>query len=187
MCATPKVDSDFTHPRLPGQTLPVLTVTLRAARAANTSPSRVCPIHWCHPSRHIALPNIAASPGSLRGTETPNPRQSLSTPDRASSIQLLRRVLPALKHLSYSVERRVIHTDEACLRVALGDSAIHPAPHTAVAQVAIGDAPALLQPGQRFVRPSERSRISAGVLAGIDLSLVVIGELAGAPAPAGSQ
>jgi hypothetical protein len=39
---------------------------LQRVHSANTSPSRVCLIHWCHPSQHIALPNIAASPRPLQ-------------------------------------------------------------------------------------------------------------------------
>ena len=53
--------------------------------------------------------------------------------------------------------------------------------HDAYLELAAVSPTTVLQPGPRFVRSSERVRTSAGVSAGIDLSLEVIEELAGEP------
>ena len=53
--------------------------------------------------------------------------------------------------------------------------------HDAYSELAAVSPTTVLQPGRRFVRSSERVRTSAGVSAGIDLSLAVIEELAGEP------
>jgi transcriptional regulator GlxA family with amidase domain len=53
--------------------------------------------------------------------------------------------------------------------------------HDAYSELAALSPTTALQRGQRFVRSSERVRTSAGVSAGIDLSLEVVEELAGEP------